>query len=769
MNKVNGWWLPSILLFFSFFATSVVRSQATDDQPDVHVLLSEGVYHFNRGVLPDRDELDLAVESFDAVLAIDPDNKAALLLRALTYGEISLLDRQSKGEAMANQQPYGLALDAKENPESLDEYRATLERLDVELGDSTLDAATRLRKERAKSHIERQLRRIDRSSGLSSEELEAKLIELQGEEHQFATAERDGYRKMRADIDRLLVVVTDPESMVRLIGAVTRIQIARLNNDEVYRFEKGELEKGRLSAPVAELHGSADTILASAADLLEGLLAESSDALDVPRIKFFLGVVRYRQGLAPTIISKRNRPNLDRLKQAELLMEELATDESLSVVVKWKSYAALYLGLIKPHTALDAPDEAARSEILDTAESWLRKACEYDFNEGDSGSGGRPYSASNVIPDLAEEHFKEIRRLRDAKPGSTALRNDISLTLFTGALRDTNVVLLGERADLTRGISRTKDYGFSAGLILDYTRDITDRLTLGLVGRTSQLWHADVTEFDEQVYGGSAALQYLLVPESGSFGPVHLRLQYDFDSVLLGRDHFLTTHAVSPNLRFFWANRRAETNFSFTYEIRNYSEPLFDRRLNRDGTYLGLSLSQSYKLFDMVPFYRDHKIEPWGHKNDTAFEQDDPDYPSRYFTPFMALQYTWDQTRGDEFDQKAYTLIIGWILPLPLGVDLDTQAEFEWEEYARGSLIDFHRRPRRDFVQRYEVALSRTWILKAGEANNRYTPHFDRLLMTVRAHATFTHDDSNVTDRLGANIFEYDRTVFGLSLAFSFN
>ena len=124
---------------------------------------------------------------------------------------------------------------------------------------------------------------------------------------------------------------------------------------------------------------------------------------------------------------------------------------------------------------------------------------------------------------------------------------------------------------------------------------------------------------------------------------------------------------------------------------------------------------------------------------------------------------------GDEFDQNEYSLRAGVAAPLPWGMELDANVEFQWQDYRKGSLTDFHRRPRRDLVQRYEVGLSRTFVLRGGNMMKRFTPEIDRVLMTLRAHATFWHDDSNVVDRLGQAIFQYDRTLYGISVAFSFN
>ena len=80
-----------------------------------------------------------------------------------------------------------------------------------------------------------------------------------------------------------------------------------------------------------------------------------------------------------------------------------------------------------------------------------------------------------------------------------------------------------------------------------------------------------------------------------------------------------------------------------------------------------------------------------------------------------------------------------------------------------------NRRSRRDFIQRYEIGLSRTFVLRGGQEVNRYRPKIDRVLMTLRANAMWTGADSNVVDRLGQSIFEYNRALVGVSVGFSFN
>ncbi len=194
-----------------------------------------------------------------------------------------------------------------------------------------------------------------------------------------------------------------------------------------------------------------------------------------------------------------------------------------------------------------------------------------------------------------------------------------------------------------------------------------------------------------------------------------------------------------------------------------------DRRFDRDGDYITLGIVQSYQWVSMTDWYRGRGVEPWGFADDDALWQEDPDVERRWLTPYVGLEYSWDSTNGDEFDQKEIALRSGVLLPLPYGIDLDAGMQFQWQDYAHGSLVDFHRRSRNDFIQEYTFGLTRTFVLRPGTARNRYTPVMDRVLMTVRAHVSWTDDDSNVVNRAGEAIFSYDRAIYGISMAFSFN
>lgn len=583
-----------------------------------------------------------------------------------------------------------------------------------------------------------------------------------------ARREKEHYLAMIDDLRLLDRAIDHPEAVIRLLEVVANAKVARADEEEARGLVRGEITPDEASGSVEPLRAAATERLDAAAEMLEALLGEvlEEDTLARTKLKFFLGVIRFRQAIQLRAEVERKAAGPDArgrtlLVEAERIMTELADDDATDPA--WRSYAALYLGMIIPHRAA-APETSASQQraILDEAERRLNQAAELDAEIS------QIRGISTNIPDLVYRRLKDIAEWREAAPAAQP-RKDLSLSFFAGTRYDTNVVLLGERTDLPRDISRERDFGFTLGVAADYTWDITERLTLGLQARTSQLWNVDVHEFDQQTYGGSVALQYEVLPQKEDLGPAYLALQYDYDYTLLGRTAFLESHAITPSVRLYWADRRARTDVFVAYGIRDYFEPLFDRRYNRDGTYVTVGTVHQVKVLEMTAVYEDWALEPWGWPGDDGLAQEDPDYPRRYLTPYVGVSYAWDATAGDEFDRRAGALLLGVEMPLPWGFELDASGHLEWENYPQNSLIDYHRRGRRDLVQEYGLALSRTFVLREGNSRNRYTPVLDRLLMTIRAHAVWTLDDSNVVDRFDQAIFEYDRFVFGLNVAFTFN
>ncbi|MBI4718512.1 MAG: hypothetical protein HY763_11950 [Planctomycetes bacterium] len=773
----------SVALAFGLLGAATPAQQPAPPTPDSLVDLNKGIELYLRAVGASAspkaagEDYRAALDLFSSVLQREPANPAALLFHSLCHGGLALVERYVRVVELQDiADADDEVLKARGSPEVLERIRGEVEALRTTAQDASLEPAERLIAELTLKQRESFLRRCEEEKR-SDDELRGSIAEKRAQVRARSEAERGHYVAMSTDLTALLRVLDKPEVVVRLMEVLARSKVASSDEDEALRVRRGELEESQARAPVDALRADAAEALRQVANILQELIRGGfASREDEVRTKFFLGVVRYRQAVprrADTEVPELDETLLAQaekiMAEAQRIMQDLADDPNIEKT--WRSYASFYLGLIITSRASRESDLGRRQAVLREAESRLAEAARYDLNPAakpDAPPEVRSRSEGR-LPELVAKQRVLIARLAEPQVGAVQLRNDLQLTLFTGAHRDTNVVLLGERTDLPRDISRTRDFGFTAGLIVDYTRDLSEKLTLGFQGRVSQLWHADVDEFDEQQYGASVALQYELVPEGESFGPMHLRLQYDYDYTLLGRAAFVETQSLTPNLRFFWDQRRAETNVYFAVTLRDYREPLFDRRFDRDGEYFALGILQSYKLLDMTPRYENAGIEPWGAKGDAYLRQDDPDFPARFLTPYLGFQYAWDSTNGDEFDQNEFTFLCGVTVPLPLGVDLDANAGFEWQDYRHGSLIDYHRRARRDFTQRYTLALSRTFVLRGGAPANRYRLDIDRLLMTVRAHATWTLDDSNVVNRLGEAIFEYDRVLYGISVSFAFN
>jgi tetratricopeptide (TPR) repeat protein len=735
--------------------------------PDVVVDLNQGIYlYLHQPPGEAMEGYQRAIDQFTRVLERDPENQIALLFRALSHGQIGLLHHIEKVRAEFDARELDGILDIRRKPDLLEERRATLAQLEDRLADVTLREVERTLTLIEKQRIEDLLDLIADypEEEVSTEDLTAEVNQNRRRLHLAAQAEADAYGRMIDDVRRFMGLIDRPDHIIRLLEAVGISKIARIREGEAMRLlTHGDVLEDLASGPVDALRAEASKLLEQIADLLERVRRDEPQGLDALRTEFFLGVIRYRQAVPMRAENEAARIDEQMLAEARQLMRGIAENEETDPL--WRSYAALYLGIIIPFEGSLAPTTQRRREAYLEAQDWIYRAIELDPTEVDDPT------RSPVVRVAARqlEQIKDLLERVDELSVVTALRNDITLSLSSGLHHDTNVVLLGERADLPRGITDEEDSGFTSSFVIDYTVDLDEKWTLGMQGRVSGIWHCSIDEFDEELYGGSVAIQNEAIEEEGDFGPLYLRLQYDYEYTLLGRSAFLDFHSVTPNIRMFALDRQAEADVYFIYSNRDYHEPLNDRRLDRDGTYMTLGAIGQLKTVNMTEWYRERGVEPWGHPNDDQFSQDDPDYPNRYLEPFLGARYAWDDTDGEEFDQRGPGLTVGVTVPLPYGWFLDTVADFEWQDYRNPSLLDYHRRKRRDFIQQYGMALSRSFVLRGGQPQNRFRPDVDRVVMTVSGYMNYTDDDSNVVDRLGQAIFEYDRAIYGFSVAFSFN
>ncbi len=588
------------------------------------------------------------------------------------------------------------------------------------------------------------------------------------------------YRLMRDDMDRLLKLPLNTDLFIaHLIDGVLRSKLAQ--------YPEGTTRDERL-AHRSELLGQArqalETYLHPPAE--SGLAAP--EGLNRVRAEYFLGVVLYRQSLRPaeTAGAPDELADVQALEAAAAVMRPLADAESETHVPKllpegtastevrrWTSYPTLYMGLIDYRLANDAAargDGKTAHERFLQAQSYLQSAGELD-QDPEVGS-----LSGSVIPDILAEHLPAIEEVLTA-PVSAPVE-DFFIEWRSGFAYDTNVILLGQNTPAPRGIGGKEDFRFRTGVDLGYTLDLAkidpslDRWTIGLLGRSSASWHGDIHEYNEQDYGGSAAVQYALMTSEevgAGNGPLLFNLQYDYDYFLLGNNGFLKTNRLTPRLTYFSDDQHGASMLGMRYEDRNYLEELYNTRFDRDGNYFAFTAMHAHEVLDMSPVWHDAGIEPWGLDKDPV--EGDSDYP-RWLRPYLGFEYGWDSTRGEEYDAKRYLLAGGVEVPLPYGVLLDLSGQWEWQNYggsAGGSIIDFHRKGRDDFIQRYAIGLLRRFVLVPGKPESRYNLDIDRLVMIVRTDVQFTDDDSNVEDRLGQAIFSYDRAIYGVSVSLFWN
>ncbi len=760
--------IPVVLGFFLLLTTAKLVGQdptsaeADALSPTTLVDLSEGIQNYIVGRRDfDAEHFEIAIELFDKVLSTEPSNTTAMLYRSLSHGGVALEMRLEKRRSRSRATNLQRIIEIRLNPELLAKLKADLEKAKatVENGDET---NKRVAQAVVRQH-ESFLSLLNTLAEETPEALETGRIDAMRLSFEQASQERSHYRRMLEDLQALLPLEHEVDVSVRLMEVVAKANIARIQEQHAVGIVTETVQPDSAEQTPDSIRIECSTLLDEAAKLLSSLNTDDLDEQSKSRVRFFLGVIRFRQAV-PLRDPDREQTDISPEREALLLeaertMTELADDKLAQAT--WRSYASLYLGMIIPFRAAQTPGSEERNLILDKADHRLTEAVEWDLKAG----GGQ----RSTIPDLVwRQRHEVIAPLRIAQSAARQ-RNDLSLSFFSGVRLDTNVVLLGERTDLPRGVSRSKDFGVSAGVSVDYTLDFADRMTLGVQGRTSQVWNADVHEFDQQLYGGSVALQYALFPESEGVGPAYFMLQYDYDYVLLGRKGFLTSNAITPSLRIYWQDNMARSDVMFTYESRDYSEPLADVRFDRDGIYSSIGVAHRIKTVEMTEFYESKGITSWGHAGDEALQQTEPDFPKRYLTWSGGLNYSWDATKGDEFDRQAIGLSAGVELPLPRGYLMELGASYQWEDYPQHSLVDFHRRARRDLVQQYGLSVSRKFVLTKGNRINRSTLEFDHTLMTMRAYVNYTLDDSNVSDRLSQAIFSYDRWLFGFNLAFTIN
>ena len=331
-----------------------------------------------------------------------------------------------------------------------------------------------------------------------------------------------------------------------------------------------------------------------------------------------------------------------------------------------------------------------------------------------------------------------------------------------GGWYDSNVILLGQDTHLPLGFKQSADY--QLGVTADFTlsRYITrteapwvgESLTVGIGGGTSNVWQPNIPEFDINRYPGRAYVNWQ------PFRDLYFGFQYEYSYTQLGHEPFIVSNRFTPVISKTWRTGRDDhewgrTDLYFSQDDRNYLDILPDRRLNRDGVYRAAGVQQTFNLARAADLFylRDYFAT---HENERLYFGDD------WLQFYAGYEFRDEQTVGTEFDLRGHVLVWGLLVPLPYRLAFEVQGEFAWADYCSASIFDYERKPRTDFIQQYDFGLTYTFVARGEYAAMR------TLDVKLRGGVSVTFQDSNIWNRLGEDIYEYDRGIYGMQLEVGF-
>lgn len=558
-------------------------------------------------------------------------------------------------------------------------------------------------------------------------------------------------------------------------------------------------------------------LLDESESLLSQYLAATprENGLEWVRGKFYLGVVQYRRSLVLREVGKAYATEVDPTRLAEFssareTFSELSDPAAVLAILRphadaetqraspagrafdgsgfrrqsgysyeavsqyYAATANLYLALI---SAIDpsSPFETRR----EAATRFLDRANELDSYQPSADVPAFSLT-SNTVPTSRTRILSEFERASQTVERRPL--NDLTITLGATGMYDTNVILLGRNTEPPLDRQRKRDIRLGTSLRLNYIADLDvidpgnqylKRWQLEVEGRVSPTWNARIPEFNEQFYGASLNLRYELLGagESETVNGVYLHTRYDYDYVLLENNGFLRVNRVRPSVQVLAFNEFVDASVFFGYEDRNYLEELPDERFDRDGNYFSWGVEGRFEFDRLNDKWNADGL--WGEMawGGYAPKQSDSDW-RRPVALLAGLEFNTNSTQGDEFDYDSRILTAGLDFPLPLGIDAGFRAIWEWQDYRHGSLVDRGRRAREDFVQEYGFRAERKFFLNPKYSDDfEYTEplRFDRVVMTLFGEIRFTLDDSNVRDRLGQSIYEYNRIIYSAGVRLDIN
>lgn len=451
---------------------------------------------------------------------------------------------------------------------------------------------------------------------------------------------------------------------------------------------------------------------------------------------FFLGVARWRLSLADQTqdlgLAERS------LEEALRAAKEQLTDEA--ELARFETRVLYYLGLL----------DLTRGKFS-SAKLRLGPVAE---REPGSDLGVNAAALLKLVEERQDTESRPIE-LPVPKPfGPLALEGSFRV----GALYDTNVILLGKDTLPPRGIHNEDDFRFGFEASFDISRSWTkadnilgESFVLGAGGETSHYWHESISEFDVNSYGGRVYVNWEIVKD------FFAGLQYDYSFNQLGHKPFISSHRITPVLSKIWRvgrEERARTDLYYVLDLRDYRDPSTrDWLFDRDGNYHQIGVLQRFNLWRAKDLWSGYYAQA------PARESKDGD---RWMQVLVGYSFRNESTQGREFDLTSHGVSAGVEVPLPLRLAFDFTAMFSWDDYWGRSAFDFVGKERFDFVQRYSFGLTYTLIGK-GEMSRMPT-----LEAKLRGGIDWHLHNSNIETRLGEDIYEFDRTMYGVLLSVTF-
>ncbi len=633
--------------------------------------------------------------------------------------------------------------------------------------------------------------------------------------HRRAAVALDASQEYRRIYDNLEAALRGAEDLRarREVGLIRGVVLAQTSIVENAAITAAEDAGSGIEFDPAELRAFLD----DAEALLQSYLEQTprEHGLEWVRGRFYLGVVQYRRTLKPREPGTEYFTEYDpeqgaALEEATDIFTELADPDAVLAILQphateelqrtspagmayeassfrgqanysyeavagyYAAAANLYLGLL---AAIGPDDHGGMEGRYAAVEGHLNQA--RDLDQAPPQPEEPPISlTAGTIPLSYDRVLTELAAAREAPAAGQPL-HDLTFTIGTGYLWDTNVSLLGDRTTLPREISSKSDSRFPNTFRISYIVDggalapensELSKWQFFAEGRVTSTWNGSVTAFNEQIYGGTLNFRRELIgPDvAENLDALLMHVRYDYDHIVLGNDGFLGINRVRPMLQLLAYEARLDASLFFSWEGRDYSEFLADPRFNRDGDYMTFGADLRLDLGDAL-----EGSQLWGPElawGGYGPREDDPDFRRPTELNF-AYEHTINSTLGDEFDYSSNVFSAGLAFPLPLGIDLTLGGLWEWQEYWQHSIVDRQRRYRRGLVQEYAVGLERKFYLTDYQPDYAYIEplRLDRVVLSLRGEMRFIEDDNNVVDRLGQTPFEYDRALYGIGLRLEVN